>query len=52
MKFLPSKLEGLGLDATPDEMDKGRKGPWIFYVDEDPHDQFKALRYAQALDIP
>ena len=23
-------------------MDKGRKGPWIFYVDEDAHDQFKA----------
>ena len=22
-------------------MDKGRKGPWIFYVDEDAHDQFK-----------
>ena len=40
MKFLLSRLEGL--DATPDGMDKGRKGPWIFYVDEDAHDQFKA----------
>ena len=40
MKYLLSKLEGL--DATPDGMDKGRKGPWIFYVDEDAHDQFKA----------
>jgi len=40
MKFLLSRLEGL--DATPDGMDKGRKGPWIFYVDDDAHDQFKA----------
>ena len=40
MKYLLSKLEGL--DATPDGMDKGRKGHWIFYVDEDAHDQFKA----------
>ena len=40
MKFLLSKLEGL--DATPDGMDKGRKGPWIFYVDDDAHEQFKA----------
>ena len=23
-------------------MDKGRKGPWIFYVDDDAHNQFKA----------
>lgn len=40
MKFLLSRLEGL--DATPDGMDKGRKGPWIFYVDDDAHEQFKA----------
>ena len=40
MKFLLSRLEGL--DATPDGMDKGRKGPWIFYVDDDAHNQFKA----------
>ena len=40
MKFLLSKLEGT--DATPDGMDKGRKGPWIFYVDDDTHDPFKA----------
>ena len=42
MKYLLSKLEGL--DATPHMgwISKGRKGPWIFYVDEDAHDQFKA----------
>ena len=37
MRFLLSRPEGL--DATPDGMDKaGRKGAWIFYVDEDAHD--------------